>query len=72
VRRGGGGGLLASVPWRVGKANQVRLMGSGDSVNRVINRGMHERKAARGVDGYRLGARSEQFPEVFCSIAGPG
>src|SRR5216117_1417596 len=51
------GRLLGSVSRHAGKANQVRVMGPGDGVNSVINRGMHERKVAGGVDGCRLRAR---------------
>src|SRR5436309_15375443 len=57
VRRCSAGRLLGSVWRHAGKANQVRLMGPGDGVNRVINRGMHERKAAGGVVGGWLRTR---------------
>src|SRR6266704_2167560 len=57
VRRCSAGRLLGSVSRHAGKANQVRLMGPGDGVNRVINRGMHEGKAAGGVVGGWLRTR---------------
>src|SRR6266478_7557096 len=57
VRGGGAGGLPGSVPRHAVKANEAGFMRPSDGANRVINRGMHERKAAGGVDGCRLRAR---------------
>jgi hypothetical protein len=41
---------------RCAKANQVRLVSAFDGVDSVIYRGVHDRKAARGMDGSRLRA----------------